>query len=67
MWAGAGHEFLLLCSQALRFYGKDFTVEMLLVIAYKKKELGIFFLLYCCYPDPHEVFQQSVIAFLQGS
>lgn len=45
MWAGAGHEFLLLCSQAFKFYGKDFTVEMSLVIAYKKRELGNFFTL----------------------
>lgn len=45
MWAGVRHEFLLLCSQALRFYGENFTVEMLPVIAYKKRELGKFFTL----------------------
>lgn len=27
MWAGAGPGFLLMCSQACRFYGKDFTLK----------------------------------------
>lgn len=51
-WAGAGHEFLLLRSQALRFHGKNFAVGMVLAIAYEMRELGIFFT-----PDPCKVFQ----------